>query len=260
MPGKMPEAGQTLLLFFGDFYEANKLAGPQGNSEVAGFHLRVAALATKIVHNWGVGLLGGTLVSSIALPLVYEHLNTPFGKWNRTGLANPDLGLALLTYHRRDWHWWYGLDVYTPSPNYIQKEAVNIGQHYFSTAPQGAFTYLPDSGNTEVSSKFQYLFNNTNAATHYHSGNEFIWEYAVKRNVTKAVSIGPVGYYYQQTTDDTLNGLLFAGGNRARALAVGPQVRFHLSHFTLILKYQRETLVENRAQGNAFWLELGTHL
>jgi len=65
MPGMMPPPGQTILLEFNNFYQANGLLDGSGHSLVPGFHLRVAAVAVKVVHNWGIKAMGGMLVSSI---------------------------------------------------------------------------------------------------------------------------------------------------------------------------------------------------
>jgi hypothetical protein len=207
-----------------------------------------------------VHALGGELVSSIALPLVYIHLNAPFGAASKSGLANPDIGVVAVAYKRGDWHWWYGVDVYTPAPGYRKEDLVNVGQHNFATAPQGAFTYLPQHGRTEISSKFQYIINTTNQATQYRSGHEFIWEYAAMHNVTKNLAVGAVGYYYQQTTDDLQNDVIVGNGERGRNVAFGPQLRYHAGRTGIVLKWEHDTLTRNRTSGNAFWLQVGIPL
>src|SRR5271165_7243699 len=70
LPGLTPGPGGTMFLQFDNFYMANGLANSKGQSEVPGFHLRVGAFAVKIVHNWGVHVLGGKLVSYVALPFL----------------------------------------------------------------------------------------------------------------------------------------------------------------------------------------------
>ena len=80
------------------------------------------------------------------------------------------------------------------------------------------------------------------------------------QNVTKKLAIGVNGYYYQQLTDDRQNDILYNGGNRGRVFDVGPQVRWHVGRLVLIAKYQKDTLVQNRARGNAFWVEFGVPL
>jgi hypothetical protein len=259
MPGLTPAAGETMFAEFSTTYQANGFLDGQGHSAVPGFRLSVYAFAPKLTHNWGVHLLGGTLVSWVATPIAYERIRTPTGAYATTGFTNPVVGNDI-AYNRGNWHWWYGLDVETPAPVFHKGSPINVGQHNFATTPSGAFTYLPHHGKTEISSRLQYIVNYTDPATHYHSGNEFLWEYVAMQNVTKKLAIGANGYFYQQITADRLLGVTYAGGNQGRDLAIGPEVHYELGHVILIAKYFRDTLVENRPCGNAFWIEFAVPL
>src|ERR1700683_4268595 len=128
MPGRMVGPGQTMLVELTTFYEANELAGPNGRALLPGFHLRVSAVALKLVHNWGLHLLGGTLVNTVALPLVDIHLSAPFGAQNKIGFSNADLETAI-SYNTGALHWWYGMEVFTPCFTYNKSDLVNIGQN-----------------------------------------------------------------------------------------------------------------------------------
>lgn len=258
LPGFAPVAGQTIFAEFNTTYQANNFLDGGGHSSVPGFNLSVYAFAPKISHNWGLHLLGGDLVNWVATPVAYEQLETTAaGKYSARGFANPIIGTDI-AYHRGSWHWWYGLDLETPAPVYHKSDTLNVGQHNFATTPAGAFTYL--HGKTEISSRFEYIINYTDSATQYHSGNEFLWEYVAMQNVTKKLAVGANGYFYQQTTDDQLLGAVYNGGNRGRNLAIGPEVHYQLGSMILIGKYFRDTLVENRPSGNAFWVELALPL
>ena len=125
MPGRMIGPGDSMLLVFNNFYEANELVGTSGRALVPGFHLRVGAVAFKFVHNWGVHLLGGTLVNTVAVPIVDIHLNAPFGSQNKAGFGNPDLETAI-SYNTGALHWWYGMEVYTLGFSYNKTDLVNI--------------------------------------------------------------------------------------------------------------------------------------
>jgi len=259
LPGLTPAPGQTIFAEFNANYQANSLVNGQGHSVVPGFDLSVYAFAPKVTHTWGLSLLGGHLVTWGASPLVDERLVTPAGAQQKTGFGNPALGIDI-AYNKGNWHWWYGLDMETPAPGFHKGDALNTGQHNFATAPVFAFTYLPGEGATELSSRIQYLVNYTDPATHYHSGNELIWEYVGMKKVTKKLSLGMNGYYHQQTTDDRLNSLVYENGNRVRDLTFGPEVRCHLGPMVLIGKYFRDTMVQNGARGNAYWVELAVPL
>jgi hypothetical protein len=260
LPGLTPAAGQTMFAEFSTTYQANGFLDGQGHGSVPGFKLSVYAFAPKITHNWGVHLLGGDLVSWVAFPFANAMMQTPAARYSTTGISNPVLGVADVAYNRGNWHWWYGLDVETPAPVFHKGGPINIGQHNFATAPSGAFTYLPNHGKTEFSSRLQYIVNYTDSATNYHSGNEFLWEYVAMQNVTRKLAIGANGYFYQQTTADRLLGVIYAEGNQGRDFAIGPEVHYQLGPMVLIAKYFRDTLVENRPCGNAFWIEFAIPL
>lgn len=260
MPGMLPPPGGTLIEQFSNFYDANKLAGSDGAALVPGFHLRVGAVAPRVLHNWGVHLLGGTLVSGVAVPVLYIHLDAPFGKGDRTGVGNPDFSVAQIAYVKGNLHWYYGMDVFTPGWSYSKTALVNIGQHNYATAPVAAFTWLPDRGRTELSSKFLYIVNYTNPATNYRSGNEFSWEFDGMRSVTKSLAVGVNGFYYQQTTNDTVSGLEYLDGNRGRTVQFGPEIRYHFKHYAAALKYEKDFLTANRPAGNSLWLQFGIPL
>jgi len=244
---------------FNATYHANSLLDGQGHSVVPGFKLSVWAFAPKVVHNWGVHVLGGNWVTWVATPVATLWLQTPAGKYSTTGFTNPVIGNDI-AYNRGNWHGWYGLDVETPAPVYHKGSALNPGQHNFATTPSGAFSYLPHHGRTEISSRVQYIVNYTNPADHYRSGNEFLWEYVAMQNVTKKLAIGANGYFYQQTTADRVLGVVYAAGNQGKDLAIGPELRYEVGHMLLIAKYFKDTQVQNRACGNAFWIELGLPL
>jgi hypothetical protein len=260
LPGLTPGPGGTMFYEFTLFYQANALINSAGRNEVPGFHLSFQAVALKVAHNWGVRFLGGSLVSAAAVPLEFESVTTPGGTFGKEGLGNPELGVAYLAYHKGAWHWFYGLDVYTPGFAYTKNTPINLGQHNFATVPVGAFSWLPNLGHTEVSSRFQYIVNYTDPATNYRSGKEFTWEFDGMRNVTKKIAVGVNGFYYQQTTDDLLDKVTVGDGNRGRDVAIGPEVRVHVGHMALIAKYQRDTLVENKPCGNMFWIQMGLPL
>ena len=109
-------------------------------------------------------------------------------------------------YHKRNRHWFYEADVWLPGIGYSGRKVVNIGQHNYAAGPAAGFTYLSDRGKVEMSSRVQYIVNCQNGESQYQSGNEFMLEYAVLAAISKTIAIGVNGFYYQQTTDDRLNG------------------------------------------------------
>jgi hypothetical protein len=263
LQGLMPAPHGTGLATFSLVYTPNQIDGPNGQAAPINFKLRVVANAVKIEHNWGIPVLGGTLESTVALPILYEGLRAGAGigpveseKNNQGGMSNCLLVPLGVAYHKGNWHGFYQLDFYTPGAPYSKTAAINIGQHNWALAPVGAFTYLSNEEKWEASSKMNYIVNFKDGATGYTSGNELTWEYTAMRAVSKKAALGINGYLYQQTTDDQQNGV--SAANRGRNLAIGPEFRYFLAgHKAIAFKYTRDTLTEDKPRGNSFWFQFG---
>ena len=66
---------------------------------------------------------------------------------------------------------------------------------------------------------------------------------------------GVGGYYYQQLSSDKQSGATLAN-SKGKAFAIGPSVKYDSGKgWFVTLKWQKETMSENRAQGNAFWMK-----
>jgi hypothetical protein len=254
--------GQTSVQEFTSYYASNEFDDAHGKSLPIVFKVRVFVTAFKVNHNWGWRLLGGTIESQLAAPLIYEQLHVAPGKVSKYGLGNADIVPACVAYNHKDMHWYYEADLGTRGAAYRAADTLNVGQHNLSITPAAGFTYLPNKGATELSSRVSYVFNGPNKSTGYHSGNELIWEYnADQRFAQRRFSVGINGAYYQQTTGDTLHGISYQGGFKGRDLLIGPQIRFPLGHnggFTF--KYYRDTLVQNKSRGNSLWFEISAPL
>ncbi len=261
MTGMQPRPGQTGIYEYMCFYAANEFDDAKGKSSVPEFKLRVFANALKITHNWGIRFLGGTVESQIAVPFLYEQLHVGAGKFTQFGIGNVDMVPLSVTYAKNNIHWYYEADLFSPGGGYSESSALNVGEHYLAAAPVAGFTYLPKHGKGEMSSRFTYIFNGYDKATHYHSGNQFLWEYNADYEISKKVAAGFNGYFLKQTTSDFLNGSLFLDGFRGRDLALGPQLRFPLGkRGGFAVKYYRDTLTQNQPRGNAFWFQLAVHV
>jgi hypothetical protein len=260
-PGFTPNPGGTMLYEYTAYYVANEFDDSQGKSSIPKFKLNAFAVAVKVVHNWNLHALGGTLNSYIAVPFIDEQLHLPIGKFSKFSLSNVSIGLMQVGYKKGNWHWLYEADIFLPGGAYSKYDVLNVGQHNFAVAPAGAFTYLPFHSKTEISSKLQYIINAENTDSGYYSGNEFTWEYDAMQEISKKLAVGVNGYLYQQTTDDKQLGAIISNGFRGRDLAVGPQLRFKLgAHSGFAVKYQRDTWVQNKPRGNAFWFQIGVPL
>lgn len=258
MTGMQPHPGKAMFYEYTAVYEANETDGPKGQQVPIDFKLRVFANAVKISRTWNLKILGGHFNTNIAIPFVYQQLRVSQGKFTKYAIGNIGVAPFGVNYSKGIAHWYYEADVFLPGTAYSSNDVLNIGQHNFAGGPVFGITLLPNKGKTEISARNTYLINGFDKATHYHSGNEFFTEFTVDQALTRKVTLGINGAIYKQITDDHQNGSLMNGnGNRGQDLQIGSQARFDLGkHGGLAFKYYRDTLVENKSRGNAFWFQI----
>ena len=272
LPGVMPPPGMRLTSYLG-YYTADQTLDGSGNPRpgISNFKIDAAAFTTRFQYVWSdAKLWGADIETRVGLTWFADvdlHLDvqTPGGKIHRSGSENDFLpgGLlapALLGWHGETVHQVTGLEIFFPGREYQPAQVVNVSSGYWSVAPAYWITWFPTEA-TEVSGSLVYLYNFKNDNTNYLSGQEVNLDYGLGYAVTPTWQVGLNGYLYKQVTDDEVNGVAVPGGNKGQAVAVGPFIRYHPSkNFGITFKWQHEYLVENRASGNRFFLQISAQL
>jgi hypothetical protein len=136
------------------------------------------------------------------------------------------------------------LEFTAPIGRYDKNDPIgnNIGLNYWSYRPALAMTYLNKTGQ-EFSLNVGASINTQNQATHYKSGDEFYFTYAMQQYLSPVYAFGIGGYYYKQVSDDRQNGVVVNSnpnvfpfdplnggvGNRGEAFAIGPVLSYNYS-------------------------------
>lgn len=261
--------GQTLLFEYTCYAMANELDDAAGRKLPSDFKVRVFAVAGELEHNWGVKVLGGELESHIGVPFLYQQLRIGDTKYTTENLTNINIVPLNVTYHKGSLFWIYELQFQTAAPGY-QKSAApnNIGQHNIALTPAAWITYAPQGGAQNYTAGIDYIVNNADHATHYHSGNELFLSFDGQQRISRnKASAGVQGFYYQQITDDTQSGAPVVTTNvdgsqsigfKGRVLDLGPQVTLPWGKYgALVFKWNHDMLVQNRSRGNTFWFQFG---
>jgi hypothetical protein len=229
--GKMPPPGFTEFFYLSD-YSANKTLDGDGDKKpgIHNFDLNVQALSIRVDYVYqDFSILGAKLASRIALPLIKGDISfdvdTPGGR-----------------VHRSDHQEGVGDRLFNP------------GRNTWAYGPWYSFTAYPLE-NLEVSSKLIYMINGENSDTHYRSGREFNADYNIGYNITREWQVGVNGYLYKQLTDDEKNGETYLDGYRGQVAAIGPAIKYQTPAIGFVMKWQHETKVENRAEGDRIWLQ-----
>lgn len=124
-------------------------------------------------------------------------------------------------------------------------------------------TWFDPKVGLDISVAAGVTFNGENDATQYKTGNEFHVEWAAEQHLSKQVSIGFVGYYYEQITGDSGEGAVL-GPFEGRVLALGGTAAFTFeldkTPVAVRLKAFKELDVENRLEGTSGFVTLSVPL
>ncbi|WP_336335136.1 SphA family protein [Pseudomonas putida] len=252
--GIMPSPGIYGVLY-GEHYEADNLRGNDGRKLPVDFRLQVNALVPRLIWVSDKMVLGGALAAHAMAPLVEVKARVNGYGERQQGLGDVTFGAGLGYHYSQNLHVVYALDITAPTGRYERNDLVNLGRNYWMFEPLVAITYVEPRG-LNADAKIMYDFNMKNPDTHYRSGQEFHVDYSVGWGVADGWVIGVGGYIYRQTTDDRQDGERI-DDNKGRAFAIGPSIKYSSPNgWFVTAKWQQETDVRNRAQGNAYWLRL----
>jgi len=260
MAGAIPPPG-TYFLDYIMYYKADKFRNGIGGKFMPDFSLKAAANVFRLLHITKHQILGGFWGMQVIIPVVNLDVTVPGRSQSKTGLGDIVIDPFILSWHFKNFHFVTGLDICIPIGSYDKNDLANTGRNYWTFEPVVGATFISDSG-FEVSGKFMYDFNTTNNDAifqgidgEYKSGQEFHFDYTIAQKFGDW-SVGLGGYYYKQTTADKLNDIKVApDGFKGQVFAFGPQVKYNYKNMSFILKYQTETSVKYRPEGDKFWFK-----
>lgn len=254
MTGAMPPPGFYAQIF-AERYRADRLLDNRGKSALDDFHLSADVIAPRLIWVTEQKVLDGALAFHLNVPLVDLRVDVNGQHQKKTGMGDIIFGPALGYHYSDKFHAIYALDIFAPTGRYDRGDLANIGRNYWAFEPVAAFSYVDPAGvNADI--KIMYDFNLRNSATDYRSGQELHADYSLGWGLGNGWIIGAGGYVYRQTTDDRQDGDRVAD-NKGRAVAIGPSVKYASdSGWFVTAKWQKESQVRNRPEGEAYWVKL----
>jgi len=269
MAGAAPPPG-TYLLLYSNYYSADSYMDDNGD-EYTGAHpladieIDVWANVLRLLHVSKFKILGGNWAAHVFIPHASMDFDfsptSPLQDAARDGLGDIIVDPFILTWHGEHFHWVAGLDIYIPTGRYNREtEPVNPGNNVWTFEPVFAVSYL--NGPLDVSFKFMYDISTTNddhllptgRVVDRDPGQEFHFDYMLGYQLADPLTVGLGGYFYQQTTDDEVDGVDQAN-DKGRVLAIGPALKYGYKNMSFTLKCQWETMVENRSEGVSSWFK-----
>lgn len=175
---------------------------------------------------------------------------------NAFTFGDPVASMAL-GWHAGNWHWNVTGLLNIPAGAYRDGEIANLAFNRWAGDISAAVTWLSPETGIELSGAAGFTFNGTNEATDYTTGTEFHVEWAATKALTKQLSVGFVGYYYDQITGDSGAGARL-GAYEGRVVALGGTIAYNFelgeTPISARLKVYREFDAVNRLEGTAGYL------
>jgi hypothetical protein len=204
----------------------------------------------RFIKGTGCKIFGADWYMHILIPFNYTHVD---GIGTNSTLHNITINPMILGWHLGDWHLATGVDLNIAAPGWKKGELNGFATGYYNVEPIFAVTYAKSG--FEINAKFMYDYNFTNWQTHYQSGQEFHFDYAIAQKFKNGFLAGLGGYAYWQTTKDKDHGHNVDDSDKTRAFAVGPIIRYDYKNMWFLLKYYRDFEVQRTFEGNWIWFK-----
>jgi hypothetical protein len=218
-------------------------------------------------------ILGGSLAIGLTLPMGWQEIGVrgtvtgPNGQVSgATSEDDFEVGdpvlVAALGWHDGNMHWQLGGLLNVPIGSYDADDLVNLGFNRWAFDLTGSATYLDLATGIEMSGALGFTFNGENLDTGYKSGTEFHAEFAASKLFANGMSLGVVGYHYQQLSGDSGGStasqqalLVLTDGFKGRTTTIGPSVGMMLPvgdrMLNINLRWYHELEVKYRPEGDA---------
>ncbi len=251
------------------YYSAHKYASNSGSDiaagPLAGFQMNAFANVSRVIYisdksfccaNWG---------AHIFIPYQYFDADAAGGDATIGSLGDIIVDPFLLAWHWPNLHIVSGLDIYLPTGNYHSGRLMNTSANTVVFEPVLGLSYMTPMKGLTASVKLMYdipgdnddFVNPFNPAIRgdLQYGQEFHFDYSLDYAVAENWKVGVGGYFYQQTTNDELNGVDIEN-NRGHVWAVGPGVEWGKGNWVVSYRTQFEVDAKNRPEGIANWLRV----
>jgi hypothetical protein len=212
--GVTPPPGIYLTTAIGVF--DSKLAGTASFGGVtvnAGAKLDVFSPALNFLYVPDRKVFGGNLGLSITVPGGWIDIRAG-AEVQSQGFSREVNGWGMedvvprvqLGWQRGDFAHTIYLELITPTGRWAPGFSPILGFNRTSLDTGWAFTWTDKQTKLQVNGTAGFTFNSENPQTHYQSGNEFHWEWAVGYQCMPGLVIGLVGYDYRQLNGDSGSG------------------------------------------------------
>jgi hypothetical protein len=227
---------------------------------------KVFADSLVAIYRTPLELMGGTVAFGGALAVVWLDVDATVGgraaSEKGSGIGDLLLYPFLLGWTRGDLQYDVRLGVYVPTGKYDVGSLTNLGKNYWTFEPGVALFYRSGKPGLQASAYVAVDFNTNNGATDYQTGTQFHVDATLAEHFAVLgglLGAGAGAFYYQQIGGDSGTGATL-GEFKGRTIGIGPVVSYATNlggiDAAVELKWLPEVDVQNRIEGDFFWIKL----
>ena len=210
--------------------------------------------APRLIWMTDLNILGGTYGMDVIVPFGYMDwkYQTPGGKVKDCyfGLGDIEIEPVLLSWHFKQLDLSAGYAIWAPTGDFSTSRPDIFIQGFWSHMLTLGATWYPDQEKTIALSLLnRYEFCHEQEDTHIDPGQVYTLEAGLSKTVSKGVDIGVIGYYQQQTTEDSGAN---AFGGLDRKFGLGPEISAFCTKLGVntSLRYAYEFEANERPEGH----------
>jgi anthranilate 1,2-dioxygenase (deaminating, decarboxylating) large subunit len=271
LDGALPGPG-TYFTEYIQAYQANEFKDKDGNRISGDPEVANVLAMNQFVHVYKHQVLGGHIGADVLLPIVAISGSGTVGSPGPGVSTNPAVFGDLVVGPFLQWFdtkllgrpflQRLELDFTMPTGQYDKKYLINPGANIWTIEPYYAFTWFL-TPQFSTSWRIHYTYNTKNTdpfgppgTNDIQPGQAFHFNYSFEYELFKNFRGAVAGYYLKQLSDDKVNGNSVAD-SQEQVFAIGPAVHWIFSpQFSMGLKTQWETSVDNRPKGNRTTLRM----
>lgn len=240
---------------------------PTGGQVAVGLKAQALINLPTLVWSTPYKLLDGRLALGLTLPYGHQYIDAdlvlgPYAgdTTSRVTTLGDPVVTGTLGWQNGSYHWSLVGMVNVPAGHYRENSMSNIAFHRWGADVSMAGTWYDPAVGWDISGVIGVTFNGNNPKTNYRTGTEWHLEAAVSRDIAgPGTTLGAIGYYHQQISDDSGDGAVL-GGFRGRTAALGLTAshafKWENTPIQARLKVLREFNTRNRVEGTAVYLTL----
>ncbi len=209
--------------------------------------------APRVIWITDQKILGADYGLDLIVPFGYSKVEIAGTSHSRFGLGDIQFEPLLLSWHTKQFDFAAGYAIWAPTGDFNTHHVVNIGQGYWTHMLTGGATWNIDAEKTwAISVLNRYEISHEQKDTHATPGQQLTVEAGLSKTIAQGVDVGVVGYWRQQTTENS------GGDSLAHVGAVGPEICAVIPQVKVIasLRYLREFAAKDTVEGNTVVLTL----